>query len=149
MSWLLDHDACVRPAPHPHAWKAVYRLSTWDAQVTHHCSSCRLSGLLIRVRPVCPASILLAKDRVVEVAAGHFLNGHCLPTPLTRRLSQLAAVTAIHLGDPSGIAMTSLMASPALDASLGRPLPYLQVAVAAACQGHRVRQRWGHQGRPP
>ena len=68
--------------------------------------------------------------------------------PLTLCRRQLAVVTAILLGDPSVIAMISVMASPALDASLDRPLPYLQVALAAAGPGRQGRQRWGHQGCP-
>ena len=143
----LDLDACALQ-DRLHVWMAVARLSTWDAPVAQHCPFCLPSGLSIRVRPVCPASILLETDRVAEVVADRFSNDHCLPTPLSRCRRQLAALTAILLGDLSGIEVISTKGSPALDASLGRPLPYLQVALAAAGPGRQVRQRWGHQGCP-
>ena len=118
----------------------MYRLSAWLA-------SDLPSGLSIRVRPVCPASILLETDRVAEVVADRYSNDHCLPTQVQCRM-QMAAMKAISLDDPSGIERTSTKGSPALDASLDRPLPYLQAALAAAGQGHQVRQRWAHQGCP-
>ena len=139
MSWPLDLGAYALQDL-PHAWKAVYRLSAWMA-------SDLPSGLSIGVRPVCLASILLVKDRAVELVADRFSNDHCLPTQVRCRM-QMAAMKAISLDDPSGIERTSAKGSPALDASLDRPLPYLQAVLAAAGQGHRVRQRWAHQGCP-
>ena len=81
----LDLDACA-PQDRPHVWKAVSRLSTLNAPVAQHCPFCLPSGLSIRARPVCPASILLETDRGAEVVADRFLNDHCLPTPLSLSL---------------------------------------------------------------
>ena len=140
MSWPLGFCACALQ-DRPHAWKAVYRLSAWMA-------SDLPSGLSIQVRPVCLSSILLAKDRAVVLVADRSGSDHCPLTPLSRRLRQMAATMALSFDDPSGIEKTETKGYQAADASLDRPLPYLQVALAEAGQGRRDRQRWGHQGCP-
>ena len=58
----------------------------------------------------------------------------------------MAATRVIFLGDLSEIGKTVTKGFPELDASRGRPHSFLQVALAEAGQGHRVRQRWAHQG---
>ena len=140
MSWPLDFCAHALQDP-PHAWKAVYRLSAWMA-------SDLPSGLSIRVRPVCLSSILLAKDRAVVLVADRSVSDHCPLTPLSRRLRQMAATMALSFDDPSGIEKTETKGCQAADASLDRPLPCLQVALAAAGPGHQGRQRWAHRGGP-
>ena len=58
----------------------------------------------------------------------------------------MAATRVTFLGDLSEIWKTVTKGFPELDASRGRPRSFLQVALAEAYQGHRVRQRWAHQG---
>ena len=140
MSWPLDLGAYALQ-DRRHAWKAVYRLSAWMAYDLP-------SGLSSRVRPVCLSSILLAKDRAVELVADRSGSEHCRLTPLCRRLRQKAATMALSFDDPSGIEKTETKGYQAADASLDRPLPSLQVALAAAGQGHQVHQRWAHQDCP-
>ena len=111
----------------------MYRLSAWLA-------SDLPSGLSIRMRPVCLASILLAKDRAVELVACRSLSERCPLTPLSRRRRQTAATKATFLDDQSEIEKTVTKGSQELDASLDRPLPSLQAALAEAGQDHRVRQ---------
>ena len=115
------------------------RLSAWMA-------SDLPSGLSIRVRQVYLAWIPSARDHVVEVVAGRSESEHCLLVPLTRRRRQTAATMGTSLDDLSEIWKTATKGSRELDAFLGRPSSFLQVALAEAYQGHRVRQRWAHQG---
>ena len=135
MSAPLDRGAYGRPARRPHAWKAVDRLSTWEAF--------RPSGLWSRERLVSPASILLEMDRGDAVADDHCVTDRCLPTPPTRRRMQFAALMGDPYDGPSGIAMILMTESQALDPCQDHPPRYLQVALAAAGQGHRGRRHWG------
>ena len=133
MSWPLDLGAYALQDP-PHAWKAVYRLSAWMA-------SDLPSGLSIRVRPVCLASILLVKDRAVELVADRSVSEHSPLTPLSRRRRQTAETKATFLDAQIEIEKTVTKGSQELDAFPDRPIPSLQAVLAEAGQGHRVRQR--------
>ena len=116
------------------------RLSTWVA--------CLPSGLESQVRPVSPASILSERVRGDAIADDHCVTDRCLPTPLTRHRMRSAALMVDLFDGPSGIAMILMMELRALDPFQDLPPRCPQVALAAAGQGRRVRQRWGHLGCP-
>ena len=115
------------------------RLSAWMA-------SDLPSGLSIRERQVSLAWIPSVRDGAVEIVAGRSWSERCLLTPLFRRRRQTAETKATFLDAQIEIEKTVTKGSRELDAFRGRPSSFLQVALAEAYQGHRVRQRWAHQG---